>query len=565
MKMKKLLLSVVILFSMFVSADQTLWANSMSKMALHVELHQDGSGTITQTRQMYLDEGTEMYIILNNINGMVLSNYSVTDFGEPLAFQDGWDINWSREEKAGKYGIIETADGYELTWGIGEYGPHEYVVTYTLSDLVRQLDDGQSMFMNFFDGEGSINPDEVTMTVSGPVPFTLENTRIWGFGFNGEVNLEAGKLVGESNEPIQDNGHITLLMQFQEPLFSDLKTTPKTLEAQLDEALSGSSYTNAPMTVSEKVLIAALVLAGILLLGGIIFVVTVRARAIKRAQPLITGKSREALNEEQYYREIPYTKGPMRDVHYLLETVGVGSFENYFSAYVLKWVKEGHIKHTTETKGLVFKKDRDQFVLNTFKLDKSIDKLERRFFNIIVEAAGADGVLDENEIKAWSKKNHKTLEKLKSDLNKDSKDHLHKQGYLYYEQVPFLGMHATITKASTEGELLFDHLVQFKNYLKDFSLLDERRITEVSLWEDLIIWASLYGIAEEVAKQLADFYPQFVQQSEVRISDIYIASVFSRSMSAGYSSGVSAASGGGGSTSFGGGGGSFGGGGSGAR
>jgi len=559
--MRKSLFTLVISFMFFSFFGINLSANSMSTLDLHVELHEDGSGTITETRQMNLDEGTEMYIVLENLEGAVVSNYSVTDFGEPLTFQDGWDLDWSREEKAGKYGIIETADGYELTWGIGEYGPHEYVVTYTLSDLVRQLDDGQSMNWRFFSGQGNINPEDVSITVTGLIPFTQDNTRIWGFGFNGEVYLEAGNLVGWSNEPIQNNGHITLLMQFSEPIFTDLKTKSTTLEQELNESLEDSSYGDQPMKFGEKMMVAAFILLGIVLIGFIIIVVIVRSRAIKKAGPLVTGKAREKLNEDQYYREIPYTKGPMRDVQYLLESVGTGSFENYFSAYVLKWVKDGYITHTTETKGKVFKKEHDQFVLNTFKLDKTVDKIERRFFNIVVEAAGTDGVLDEDEIKAWSKKNYKELEALKTDLLKYSKDHLHHQGYLYLEEVPFLGMHATITKASAEGEELFNRLVQFKNYLTDFSLLDERQIKEVSLWEDLIIWASLYGIAEEVAKQLAEFYPQFVSQSQVRVSDIYIAHAFSHSMQSGYSSAVSAASGGGGSTSFGGGGGSFGGGG----
>lgn len=563
--MRKSLFTLVISFMLFSFFSIDVSANSMSTLDLHVELHEDGSGTITQTRQMNLDEGTEMYIVLDNLEGAVVSNYSVTDFGEPLTFQDGWDLDWSREEKAGKYGIIETADGYELTWGIGEYGPHEYVVTYTLSDLVRQLDDGQSMNWRFFSGQGNINPEDVSMTVTGPVAFDQDNTKIWGFGFNGEVYLEAGNLVGWSNEPIQDNGHITLLMQFSEPIFTDLKTKSTTLEQELNKSLEGSSYGDQPMTFGEKMMVAAFILLGILLIGFIIIVVIVRSRAIKKAGPLVTGKAREKLNEDQYYREIPYTKGPMRDVQYLLESVGTGSFENYFSAYVLKWVKDGYITHTTEIKGMVFKKEHDQFVLNTFKLDKTVDKIERRFFNVVVEAAGTDGVLDEDEIKAWSKKNYKELEALKTDLLRYSKDHLHHQGYLYLEEVPYLGMHATITKASAEGEELFDHLVQLKNYLTDFSLLDERQIKEVSLWEDLIIWASLYGIAEEVAKQLAEFYPQFVSQSQVRVSDIYIAHAFSHSMQSGYSSAVSAASGGGGSTSFGGGGGSFGGGGGGAR
>src|SRR5699024_11987111 len=58
------------------------------------------------------------------------------------------DIDASFEEKAYKYGVLDVDNGYELAWGISEYGPQEYNLSYSLSNMVRELEDGQALFWN---------------------------------------------------------------------------------------------------------------------------------------------------------------------------------------------------------------------------------------------------------------------------------------------------------------------------------------------------------------------------------------------------------------------------------
>src|SRR5690606_17015100 len=101
------------------------------------ELQEDGSGIVTEFRQMNMDDGTELFIVLEEMQDSELLDFSVAGFEEVT----DWDSDDSREEKAGKYGVIETDDGLELVWGIGDYGTNEYEVTYTLSNLVRELED----------------------------------------------------------------------------------------------------------------------------------------------------------------------------------------------------------------------------------------------------------------------------------------------------------------------------------------------------------------------------------------------------------------------------------------
>lgn len=142
-----------------------------------------------------------------------------------------------------------------------------------------------------------------------------------------------------------------------------------------------------------------------------------------------------------------------------------------------------------------------------------------------------------------------------------------RKGYLDPKEITVFKLFTSVVLSSTDlGEALSNHLVQFENYLKDFSLVNEREAKEVFLWDELLIWASLYGIAKEVAQQFEKLYPQYIQESQFTYADFYVMTMFTNSFASGYHSGQSAASrGAGGGTSLGGGGGSFGGGGGGSR
>lgn len=556
-------LAVLLIFSL--TFIPRVYANEMSSIAYDVELQADGSGIITETRKMYLTEDTEIYITFDRLSGSEVTDFHVSDFGEPLEEESDWDVSASREEKAGKYGIVETSDGVELCWGIGDYGEHEYTVTYTMTNMVRQLEDGQGMNWQFFNGKGNIPPEEVTIRIAGPQSFDQDNTLIWGFGFDGEVYLEDGELTGWSNTALSDSNYITILMQFPDQPFKPSLSLDQTLSEQEEKAKEGSSYNDKS---SDDELTSFLGIIALFIFASIFTTIftMMRARAIKREHPLVTGKQREKINEDQYYRDIPYQEGPITDVAYFLQEVGSGNIEDYFNAFMLKWLKEGRISVTTEIRGRLIKKETTLIKLEKSK-PKSFDTdVETRIWDVITSAADNEGVLDEDQLKKHAKTNYDDIQNIEEDLPVHSKKLLLKEGYLEEGEARFLfTFTAKVIKGTDRGEALFNQIVQFRNYLTDFSLLDEREIKEVALWDDLFVWASLYGIAEKVAKQLEKIYPNYFEEAGISYSDIYLMHIYSKNMSSGYKSGSSASSGAGGSTSIGGGGGSFGGGGGGSR
>ena len=104
-----------------------------------------------------------------------------------------------------------------------------------------------------------------------------------------------------------------------------------------------------------------------------------------------------------------------------------------------------------------------------------------------------------------------------------------------------------------------------KKYLKEFSLIDERHVQEVSLWKDYMIYATLFGIADQVKADMKKVNPEFMNMDiETRnMTNETLVPVFASSLChdvASVERSVSRDSGGGGHGSFGGGGGFSGGG-----
>ena len=58
-------------------------------------------------------------------------------------------------------------------------------------------------------------------------------------------------------------------------------------------------------------------------------------------------------------------------------------------------------------------------------------------------------------------------------------------------------------------------LLGLKKYLQDFTLTGERETAEVHLWQDYLVYGSLFGIANRVAKQLKDIDPVLFEQTVV--------------------------------------------------
>ena len=101
-----------------------------------------------------------------------------------------------------------------------------------------------------------------------------------------------------------------------------------------------------------------------------------------------------------------------------------------------------------------------------------------------------------------------------------------------------------------------------KKFMENFSMLDKREIPELALWEHYLVYATAFGIADKVIKQLKIVYKDLYDNMDMNnYGYMYLmmhtdfSSNFSHAISSSYSSTLSSGSGSGGGFSGGGGGG----------
>ncbi len=556
-----LIIALIIIFSMgnVYAADHRL-----ESLEINVFINPDGSALIQEHRIANLVEGTESYIVIDNVGVSQIKDFTVIENGQIFDNNSNWDINGSRQSKTGKSGIIKTSSGYELSWGIGEYGPHEYDLEYTVTNFVEQLNDSQMVFWRFSNPGTNIPPEKVRVTITSDNEFSAENEKIFAFGYAGDARFEDGKVVATSNGALSRNDNVTLLLKLPDGMFSTDKVRNQTWQEVEDGALVGSDYdpdvepgggptgNKPPKTNLFISLFQILTRLG----GGLIFFLFF----------IFFGKSTKGSNKspnkfsahfkEEYYRDYPY-EGSFLDVYYIPYMMGTANFENLLTGFILKWINEDRIIAVEEEVGWVFKKDSTNLkFLNTSELQHP---LENKLFLMMLTAAGSNEILEEKEFTKWARSNYTKIDAWEKEVNEFSKRRLIELGYLEKTEKKILFFTIPDYKLTEQGLKVEENIYKYINYLNDFSLLNENEAINVKIWDNIMIWAGFLGLTAVVAKQFEKLYPNWQQETVYRGNTIFLTSHLARNISYAQTS-ASRSSGSGGSSSMGGGGGFSGGG-----
>lgn len=587
----KWVLGMGVVFLLSITFGETVYAeNVLSDITIEVELQEDGSGIVTEHRKMIMDEGSELYIVLDDLQDSKLLDFSVAGFQEV----EPWDSDASLKGKANHYGTVGTDDELELIWGIGKYGENEYEVSYTLSNLVRELKDGQALLWNF-DTFSDIPAENLTVKITGFEPFTKENIRLWGFGFEGDMQLESETVVWRAKEDIDSSNDVTVLLQFPQGQFNAQVDVDMTLEEQLDRAMDGSAYNDDASSDTILIVIASLlaIVGGGSTILGIAYYRKIK-KAKEEANQMRSGTQRIKDNKEVILKEIPYKGKDFAGLAYLLQEIHKGYFEDYFSAYLLKWsADERIIVHTTENKSFLGNSYDTEIEIFHFEEERAlypqsfahfIDQLETDSGEIyetglwlmLLDASDSNGFIKGKEMKKWAKKHAKNVEKFADYLIDYSKDYLEKEDLISFKEIKVWGTKHEIANASLEGDALFERLVQFDNYLDKTKLENFTNNNKPFTFRELLFWNTLYFRSKEITEEFKELVPNpndFSGGNDFYYYPLYWNGVngFRKDWSTGLASGgfsssaSSATSGMGGSTSVGGGAGAGGGGGGGAR
>ena len=515
----------------------------LHSLDIRVVLSHNGDARITETRVMDIDdEGTECYIGLGNMGGSEVRDLVVSDEnGTQYENIGSWDIDRSRSWKEGKCGIVYKHNGYELCWGLGNSGNRTYTTSYTITSLVHAYPDADAIRHVFLDQDVSPKPDHAKISIEAEdsILFSDENCGIWGFRFGGELGFQDGRIIAYNTEDFGHSGALYIMVRFNKGMFEPTIQEDDTFEHKKELALEGSDYTSDDDWTTEDTITLIVMAIGFFILpivGGIWYFIYVW-RARKKANKNLL-----------WYRDIPM-KGNLQQANDMLNAYKYfgTDYNNLLSACILKLIDMGaiSIEQNLNSKG----KTEQNFVIHELENYADQPLLLRKIHSMFKTAAGEDTVLEPKELRSF----------MRSSKNESITD-------------SFINTLHTKTSISYYKER-FDDVRQvfgLKKFLKEFSLLDERHVNEVSLWKDYMIYATLFGIADQVIKDMKKINPEYFNMDQVAAqmaNDTTLPMIYS-TLHSGTSRAVAnkaareaRASGHGGHSSWGGGGGGFSGGG----
>lgn len=547
MNYKRFILTALLL----VGAVSSLFAQRIHDLDIRVRLNPDGSGDLTEVWDVNVEGGTEWYVPISNLKNMDITGFRVFENGVEFANEGRkWDVERSAARKNGRCGIVEKGDGLELCWGQGGNGPHVWKVQYRIEGLVQAYEDYDGfnfMFVNPGMGNG---PEHVKVTLenaSSDSLWTSENVKVWGFGHEGSIFVEDGRIIQETYGKMSSDAKVITLVRFDKGLFEPSVSNSLSFSFLQDRAMEGSNYIDD----EGNLLIHTILFVFLGSLALLIYSVVASAMGYKYRKSIF-GKRKIT----GWYREAPF-EGFIPAAYYINRKGHrfVGDDSSYIiGVYFLKWILDGTVKVLPDASGSKKKLNLDF----RNEVPAFSDEAEKMLYEMASEAAGANGILETKELEKWGMKHDKKFAKLPEKISNIGFGWLAGKGYM-----------AGPEKCTERGQAEACHVIEFKNFLKDFTLSNERGAEEVVLWKNCLVYAQLFGIADKVAKQFKDLYPtQFGELAEeCGLSDVILYQTIlnnNRISITAYASALSKnmerTMGGGGSTSFGGGGGFSGGG-----
>ena len=560
--MKKILTGCLLCLVASVAMAQ----HTLKKLDMWIVLQPDGSAIVGEERFSRIgDQGTEGYITFNDLGDMDVINLEVDDeTGKEFILEEEWDTQRSRAEKAGRCGFNRTDKGVEICWGLGEPGERTYSIYYRLTNLVQSYDDFDGFNFSFYEAGNTPARELHIHIVHDSDSLTRDNTAIWAFGFNGYKAIHKGYCEIVADGPMKKGESVILLMQFKKGLFDPVsKVGGSFTETVKREAFEGSDYNLADAGLKDAkeeaieearalqapeeegtdwgLLIGIVAVVGIV--GGAVWATNKDKKAFAKSHAKSIALINTAIGGKKY-DELPYYRNLPLGGNLLLSGLTVNTVnalsEFLDSAPDLKVKFNLRLFYEALILRMIYK--------NLIQVVSSEENGElRKLFRISepVEPEKGTDLTESLSTDGWRKTTEMgTNEAIVSPVIKDAvaqhqglindagieyqlqsllyaaagEDHLlqPKELETYMEDNGEKWRPLSIVLDLLTERILNDEsvapdsvpqVVGFLRYLQDFSLVGERNLEETGLWKEYLVFASFYGIADQVRNDMKKVAP----------------------------------------------------------
>lgn len=604
MKNKKLLFivlfAVIVLFALTTKSNASLYLNNLD---FYAELDENGNMNVTETWSIRVSDTNTLYktFEIDRTKYSNITNVRVSEIGKgDLSETNTWAYHLEKDTYFGG----KNGDGkFEISWGVGldnSSATKAYKISYTVQDVIKKYDDCAELYWQFVGSDFEISASKITGTIKLPKQVdSKEDIRVWGHvkTLNGEIYTTSEDTVQFALDNYSSGNYVEIRIATPTKIFGTVSKTysKNMLSSIIEEETKWADEANA---VRRREKIVKTIVKTTIVVGGTILLIVLLRKTVKYVKLLKSTNKLEPTEKLEYFREKPSEDSTPADALYLYNngnTPASVSFGNIFSATLLNLSLKGYFKIAVEKN----EKGKEETVI--YKPQKDITTLqyeEERIGRFVKIAIGNEEKITIKQLQKYIQKhptdvskliertNSATKSKNKMNYNYDEKTAKEKAGYtaktfLYFFFAMWcIGLFFPVSIVLIINAILaslinkkLSNLTQkgiderekwkgLKKYMEDFSLLDEKEIPALEIWEEYLVYATVFGIADKVIKQLKLVYPQIENMDNFNTySYVYLMShtnfnsSFSRAINSSISSAMSSGSGGGGGFSGGGGGG----------
>ena len=554
-----------------------------------------------------------------------ITDVKVTDItdgkNEVFSKQSNWEYHVN---KGNYYGTNNDNGDFEIGWGVGldnSYDSRNYKIEYKVENAIAKYNDYAELYWQLIGEDFEIDAREVKGTIVLPESAnSKEDIKVWGHIEDLNGTIYATELNKIEFEVDRYSSHqmleVRVLFSTEMIISSERTNNVDILQKVIEEETKWVEEANKRREDMKNTVTTIIVVAGLVL--DIIFIITI---INANRNPIKNQKKIVPEQEMEYYRYVPRKNATPGEAVQLSQR-NMTKILNYddlgkvFSAVLLNLKLKGYLEFEIDET----KKDKEKISIRLAKKSNAEELFseEKEVYAFLDQATlrKEERVLTLKELQKVIKSNPSKVEKLGKGMGENIYDSLLAQKLLDEKQsqeysngigivvlqiifllffimfaciivgtenigfnnwikttlfiTPVLGLISIVKKIgifrktnpySQEAVNEIQAWKGLKKYMEDFSLLNEKEVPAIEIWERFLVYATAFGIAEKVIKQLKLAYPNFEQLTGSDYTMMYLmmntnfSSSFASTISSAMSSTYSSATGGGGGFSGGGGGG----------
>lgn len=576
-KMIKTLTITVFIFAIFLLLNTVCAASdfTMQNLNFNAVLNNDGSMHVTEFWDININgETNTLFKEYDLKNGQYdITNIKVKDLTSSKDFSRINSLMY--HVTTDSYYAMENEDGlFEIAWGVNkDNGERKYAISYTVENAITVYNDCAELYWQFLGKSFDASIDSVNGTLTLPANVSnIDNLRVWAHGaLNGEITRTNEKTINFNVTPYFKGYGVEVRTAILEPnmfLLSNNREYKDQLSNILSEEQEWANVANKQREnekAKQNAIKWAIIIASMIISALYIY------RGIKNIKQLKETKKIGASIKLDYYRDIPnekesnpteaaflyyYDKTKMRaHVPKIISSIMLDLSLKKFLQFEIKMneknKEEIHIKVLEEKDGTELKesekilyqifqtiaqKETKSFTMKDFekyakehstKLLSSIDRMS----TVTEKEQEENGNFD----KAKEKVKNSWLGKgifaiifaiICGIMIAAISEEFYLKGTLWTAivvlasslfymiiSVKLAGKFSGLTQNGIDEKEQWQGL---KKYMEDFSLLNEREVPELMLWEKYLVYATTFGIADKVLQQLKVKYPEFSNDEYMR-------------------------------------------------